>query len=159
MRGLVCNWDTINSLSWEDYDILAFNEVWKINDFENLKISDFNIKTVKLRDVTRGGGSIIYVRDNIKCAILETPFIEGVIESTGIKIGKFNFIQIYRPPIGDKNLFIEKLSEYIDNLKGEQILIGGDFNINNLVKNKWIDYMCNNYQLNAEISKPTRINS
>ncbi len=70
------------------------------------------------------------LRDNIEVEKLQTPFAEGTIESTGIKIGKLTFINIYRPPSGDRDLFVDYLMQYIDTLRGQEIIIGGDFNLN-----------------------------
>jgi len=32
VRGLVCNWDAATSFDWNNYDVVAFNEIWNIND-------------------------------------------------------------------------------------------------------------------------------
>ena len=159
VRGLVCNWESATSFNWEDYDLLAFNEVWSIQDFENLSVSGFEIKTIKLRNVNRGGGTIIFGRENLKTSALCTPFIEGVIESTGIAIGNVIFIQVYRPPSGNKDDFVSELTGFLDNLGDKKILIGGDFNLNNLVNNNWINQICENYGLEAKIKIPTRVES
>ncbi len=55
VRGLVCNWNAVKAIDWNDYDIVAFNEVWNIKEYENLKVEGFEIKTKKLRDNRRGG--------------------------------------------------------------------------------------------------------
>ncbi len=61
VRGLVCNWDAATSFDWNNYDILAFNEVWNIKDFENLVVENYEIKAKKLRTNSRGGGIIILI--------------------------------------------------------------------------------------------------
>jgi hypothetical protein len=131
VRGLVCNWSNATSFDWNEFDILAFNEIWDIKDYEKLKINGFEVKSCKIRQNQRGGGTIIFGRNDIKMKILVTPFIEGIIESTGVKeVGTLNFINVYRPPSGDKNLFVENMAQYLDTLRGQKVVIGGDFNLN-----------------------------
>ncbi len=55
VRGLVCNWSSATSFSWNEYDLVAFNEIWEIKEFENLIVDNFEIKTKKCRQTTRGG--------------------------------------------------------------------------------------------------------
>jgi len=98
VRGLVRNWDAVKTIEWDKYDVVAFNEVWNIKEFENLTVDNFEVKTKKLRINRRGGGTVIYAKTNVECIVLDTPFIDGVIESTGVKISGINFINIYRPP-------------------------------------------------------------
>jgi hypothetical protein len=54
VRGIVANWSSVTSFSWEDYDLLAFNEVWNVKQYENLKVEGFEIKAMKLRQLGRG---------------------------------------------------------------------------------------------------------
>ena len=128
VRGLVCNWESATSFNWEDYDLLAFNEVWSIQDFENLSVSGFEIKTIKLRNVNRGGGTIIFGRENLKTSALCTPFIEGVIESTGIAIGNVIFIQVYIfGKVTSTQAFLEKGT--INSLSVVKLILLGVINI------------------------------
>ena len=159
VRGLVCNWPNATAFNWHEYDIIAFNEVWAIKDFENLTVEGFEIKSIKLRENSRGGGIIIFGKKELITKPLETPFHEGIIESTGIKIGDTNFINIYRAPSGNKDEFVDLLSTYLDTIGGQKIIIGGDINLNYLVENKWIDNICDNYQMEAKIKKITRLES
>ena len=159
VRGLVCNWSSATSFNWDDYDIVAFNEIWEIKTFENLKVQNFEIKSVKTRQLARGGGTIIFGRSNITMKQLNTPFIEGCVETTGIKIGSVNFINIYRPPSGDKNMFVDTLAQYLDTLRGQKVIIGGDFNLNAIGGNIWLDTLCNLYGLDIKITGETRIES
>ena len=106
-------------------------------DFFALKLKQF---------ISRGGGSIIFGKTDLKTLELDTPFVEGTIETTGLKIGDIYFLQIYRPPSGNKDNFVEILSTYLDTLGGRKLVIGGDFNLNSSVKNKWLEKLCNNYK-------------
>ena len=159
MRGLVCNWSLIKTINWSDYDILTFNEVWNIKDFESLKVEEFEIKSVKLRENSRGGGTIIFGRKNVSMKILSTPFIEGTIETTGIIIGTTHIVNIYRPPAGNKDEFVLILANFLDTLRGKNIVLTGDFNINFLLSNNNMENICNLYNLKAKIRNVTRIAS
>jgi hypothetical protein len=158
-RGLVCNWSSATSINWDEYDVIAFNEIWDIKNFENLKVDNFEIKTVKTRENTRGGGTIIFGRSNITMKQLHTPFLEGVCETTGIKIGSLNFINIYRPPAGDKNNFVDIITQYLDTIRGQKVILGGDFNLNSIGGNLWLNTLCNLYGLDIKITGVTRIES
>jgi len=157
VRGLVCNWDAATSFDWNNYDVVAFNEIWNIKDFENLNVENFEVKTVKLRNIRRGGGSIIFGRKNLQCEVLNPPFREGCIETSGIKINGVNFINIYRPPSGDRDVFFDLLGEYIETLGNSKILIGGDFNINLFTELQIIENFGLHYGVAHKISSVTRI--
>ena len=159
VRGLVCNWHVAESFDWNLYDIVAFNEVWQIKNFENIVKEGFEVKTCRLRENSRGGGTVIFTKIGLEVKPLVTPFIEGTIETTGIKIGRLNFINIYRPPNGNKDQFTDTLMQYLDTLGGQQILIGGDFNLNLIGGNTWIKSICDAYRLEAKIRDITRIES
>ena len=159
VRGLICNWSNAVSFDWGNYDVVAFNEVWGIKTFENINVPNFEIKTMKLRQNSRGGGTIIFGRKDITCEILETPFWEGCLESTGIKIGTTHFVNLYRPPNGNKQEFVDILMQYLDTLGGKNIIIGGDFNLDLTGGNRYIEDICNLYRLEPKIRDCTRIDS
>ena len=157
VRGLVCNWQNICSIDWSQYDILAFNEVWNIKDFENVIMEGYEVKAVKLRQLARGGGTIIFGRKELEMVEINSPFIEGCLESTSIKIGNTLFINVYRPPSGSKDIFVEVLSNFLSSQRFSNIIIGGDFNLNMLEDNPWINTVCNMYLLEKKISGVTRV--
>ena len=157
VRGLVCNWSLVKTINWSDYDILAFNEVWNIKDFESLKVEEFEIKSIKLRENTRGGGTIIFGKKNIKTKVLNTPFIEGTIETTGLIVGTTFIVNVYRPPGGSKEEFVLILANLLDTLRGKNIVITGDFNINFMTNNNNMENICNMYNLKAKIRNATRL--
>jgi hypothetical protein len=159
VRGLVCNWSQIKTIDWSDYDIITFNEVWGIKEYEALKVDEFEIKAVKLRENARGGGTIIFGRKSFNTKLLNTPFVEGTIETTGITVGNTCIVSIYRPPGGSKEEFVVALANMLDNLRGRNIILMGDFNINFLVNNNILENVCNLYNLKAKIKSVTRIAS
>jgi len=159
VRGLVCNWQNAISFDWGDYDLLAFNEVWSIKNYENLIVEGYEIKAKKLRDNKRGGGTIIFGKKSIKTLEIESPYLEGCIETTCVKIGDIVFVNVYRPPSGNKEIFKNKLVEFLNSSRNSKILIGGDFNINMFREDAIIREICNLYQLEVKINEVTRIAS
>ncbi len=130
VRGIVKNWKTIKQIKLENYDILLFNEIWQIRDFENLVIEGFVIANVYQRTENRGGGVIIFTRDTLKFEKYESPVATGIIESTSIIMNNNVITSIYRPPSGNKDQFVDKLIEWTESLGGKRVYIGGDFNLN-----------------------------
>ena len=159
MRGIVCNWSSIQSLDWNSYDILAFSEVWAVKEFENLQVPGYEIKSIKLRQETRGGGVIIFGKKELKTETIDTPFIEGIIESTGIRVGNINIINVYRPPSGNKNEFIDQFINTMDSLRGGKVVMTGDFNINFRLENNILNNICGLYNLVVRLNGVTRVAS
>jgi len=160
VRGLVRNWDSIKLLDLNSYDILIFNEIWQIRDFENVNLPNFVTANIYQRVNQRGGGVIIYTRDNLQFDKIESPIEEGSIETTAIKLGNLIVAAIYRPPNGDKNLFVEKLTDWINRQHNRSIFIAGDFNINYLNRDiQYFDTIETLTGLTPSITEITRIES
>jgi len=137
-----------------------FNEIWQIRDYEHLNIDSFLIANSYQRIDQRGGGVIIFVRDNIEYEKYESPIIDGVIETTAIKVKNTVFMSLYRPPSGNKQIFNEKLIEWIESTRDKNIYIAGDFNINYLSNDKqYFDDIRNSTNLEPKISRVTRVQS
>ncbi len=113
-----------------------FNEIWQIRDYENINIEGFKIAKINQRENRKGGGVIIYIRESLKYTNIDSPFMEGVIETAATKINGNIFVSLYRPPSGSKNDFITHLTSWIDSITGSKIYIAGDFNINYLNNEK-----------------------
>jgi len=142
----------------EKYDVLLFNEIWQIREFEILKIDGFNLANCYQRTESKGGGVIIFVRDTLKFTKLESPVVFGIIESTSILIDNLIVTSIYRPPSGNKSQFIEQLIEWIETLGNKKLYIAGDFNLN--YNNQDINYyriLEESTALKASISETTRV--
>ncbi len=159
VRGIINNWDAIKNVNWRDYDFLAFNEIWAIKDFESLQIDEYEIKSVKTRFNRRGGGVIIFGKKELRCEIITTPFIEGTFESIGIKVDKLVIINVYRPPSGNVNTFLDELANLLESFSSNKIVLTGDFNINFLVNSNAIHNLCRQFGLQARINKVTRLAS
>ena len=159
VRGLVNNWSSIKKIKWDDYDIIGFNEIWGIKNYENLRIEGYEIKCQKIRESSRGGGTLIFGKKTLPTKVLNTPFVEGCFESTGVSIGKVIFLNIYRPPSGNKDEFVNILTQYLDTVRGQKLLIGGDFNFDTTNGNAFMNTICNLYGLRIEINSVTRVDS
>jgi len=138
---------------------LAFNEIWAIKNFENLIVEGYDLKCVRTRENSRGGGVMIFGRDNIITQPINSPFIEGILETVGIKIGNTVLINIYRPPSGNRQIFVDELCSFLDSINGLDIIITGDFNINFLENNNILEAVCNQYGIETKIKRVTRIAS
>jgi hypothetical protein len=159
VRGLVKNWCSASNFDWDKYDLIGFNEIWGVKEFENLKVNNFEVLTCRQRTERRGGGSIIFGKSALNVKVLNTPFVEGIIESTGVKVNGIIFLNIYRPPSGDKTEFLEILSQYLDTVRGSKLLLGGDYNINSLSGYTVLNSICSLYNLEVKINDITRIES
>lgn len=109
VRGVVKNWDAIKQLNLKKYDILLFNEIWQIREFECLQINEFKLANVTQRVNSRGGGCLVFIRNNIAYDKFESPNIEAVIETSSIIINNTVITSIYRPPSGCKRVFTQEL--------------------------------------------------
>jgi len=137
-----------------------FCEIWQIRDFEHLQIENFKIATINQRENQRGGGVIIFVRNNID--FIEIPHIttSGVIETASIKVNNIIVMIIYRPPAGNKNLFVEQLVNWIESNRSNYYYIAGDFNLNYLNRDReFYDKIKQSTGLEPRINTPTRIAS
>ncbi len=93
-----------------------FNEIWQIRDFEKLKIPEYSLANIFQRENSKGGGTIIFIKNNLKYEQIESPKIEGTIETSSITIGNNIFTSLYRPPSGNKSNFTDELSSWIESI-------------------------------------------
>jgi hypothetical protein len=49
IRGLVKHWDTLKQIKKNEFDILMFNEIWQVRDFENINIEGFKVASIVQR--------------------------------------------------------------------------------------------------------------
>ncbi len=135
-----------------------FCEIWQIRDFEHLSIENFKLASVMLRENQRGGGVIIFVRDNIKYEVAEQVIVQGVIETAVIKVSNIMFMVVYRPPSGNKKQFVDKIIEWIERHGNIHLYIAGDFNLNYLGTDRELfDRIKNETRVIARITEPTRL--
>jgi hypothetical protein len=65
VRGIVKNWSAIEQIDTNKYDVLLFNEIWQIKAFEFVKIKNFKLANIYQRETSRGGGVLIFVKENV----------------------------------------------------------------------------------------------
>jgi hypothetical protein len=155
VRGLVKNLKLINSLNLAEYEVLLLSEIWNIKDFENVKINGFELAHWYQRE-NRGGGVAIYVKTGMEFTQINGKINIGITEAIGINANGLSIFCIYRPPSGNKNEFINDMCSLMDNNRGRKVILGGDFNINNLVENNVLNDWANTYNLKAKIKGITR---
>jgi len=136
VRGIVKNWDSFLQVNLDKYDILLLNEIWQIKEFENINLENYELATIKQRTNQKGGGSLIYIKKNIKYKTIESPFEENLLETSAIIVDNTVFCSLYRPPSGNKNESIDKLIDWIESIRNSNLVIAGDWNLNNLNNDK-----------------------
>ncbi len=104
----------------------------------------------------RGGGVIIYVKNEIKYETIQTKNVEGIIESCGIRIGDLNIVNIYRPPSGRKAAFVEQIIELMEEMNGGKVIIGGDYNINFMSSTTCMTNVIEFYDIKPQLKGVTR---
>jgi len=150
-------------------DIIALQEIWAASG--KFHIPGFNLelnrRNCKNSTKKRGGGTAIYIRDDISYTTITDLNLEEIdcIESIAILIKNTAIINIYRPPNGELDSFNSKLEQITTDISRKymrkNILITGDMNIdllkhNHLGSNNYIDILhCKGYA--SYNSLPTRI--
>jgi hypothetical protein len=156
----VKNWDAVKQLDLSRYDVLIFNEIWQVRNFENINIPDFKIANIYQRERQRGGGVLIYIKENLSYEKYEAPVITGVVESIAISLNSNIILGLYRPPSGNKQTFMDTLINWISDQRNKNIYVAGDFNLNLLNNDKNIyDMIEASIGLSPKINNVTRIAS
>jgi len=160
VRGLVKNWDKIKAIDLSKYDIIMFNEIWQIRNFENASLPGFKIANIYQRENQRGGGVIIYIRDDYEYEKIEGLVVNGICELAAISMRNSVISVIYRPPSGNRLQFRDALADWISNNHNKNIYIAGDFNLNYLGNDKAIfDSIEAQTGVSPKINEITRVQS
>ena len=134
VRSLKSNFDLLITSELITADIICCQEVWGLRREDILEIDGFDKPVTKVRVNKRGGGVAIYVRKGIIYNSVQTPFVEGEIESVGItlKLGnsKLTLLNCYRPP--NRDLLLEPIKNWVLNSNNMNVVIVGDMNVNTL---------------------------
>lgn len=113
---------------------ICIQEIWKCNNPGNLQLLNYNQPILRQRKNKTGGGIGIYVKNDIVHTVIESPFVEGVIETLAVKITvnrkKIVLLNIYRPPGRDLNC-LQLLENWLRTIN-VKVIVTGDFNINTL---------------------------
>ena len=138
-------------------DIICLTETWFKPD-SAIPLSNYICADSKAREISRGGGSAIYVKPTIKYSrpqIFEAHSVEHHFEISAISIHKLNnihlkkpwvILSIYRPPTGDFEVMLEKLEAVLSTLHEMNChySLSGDFNIDFLdPRRKDVISLCN----------------
>nr|CAH7768669.1 unnamed protein product [Callosobruchus chinensis] len=161
--GVICF--VLFYLENEKLDILGISETWLTDMVTSdvLYIEGYSLIR-KDREVGRGGGVLIYIKDSLKYQAID---VFGNIEQLFVKINcrDYNFVLgvAYKPPTVNYKYFIDSLevSFTIASTYSENILFLGDVNINFLsadsVATKYFNSMLTSLGLNQLVSEPTHI--
>ena len=154
-------------LETENFTLVGLSEHWlKPNESEALQFKNYVVKSHFSRPDSSHGGSMILCQKPFHCFSLDCIkllSLERHCEISAITLSKINLvvINIYRPPSGNFDLFLEILTELFTNINSltKNIILAGDFNVifntDNLLKNRLCDFMhC--FGLRPIVDFPTR---
>ena len=152
----------IIEIELQSYDILIFSETWLSPDVsnDNLSITNFNPPFRCDRVGRPGGGVAIYVRDGITATErpdlsvngVEAIWIEIQLSRKKLLVGGF-----YRPPNSNNNHWnlMEHSFDQAFNQTVADILIAGDFNINQTMPSNKLSNLIKSYNAHQLINNPT----
>lgn len=155
----------------ENVDIFCLSEHWiSNNDIINLNFPNFNLISYCARSTHIHGGSLILAKPGIDCINFDQINklsvelqIEmcGIIYHTSNKI-KIAIITIYRPPTGDLNYLVSKLTEAltIAMAKSDYIIVCGDINLDfnkKVLSTKILIDIFDSFELSVVTNEPTRV--
>ncbi|KAK9728727.1 hypothetical protein QE152_g17039 [Popillia japonica] len=77
------------------------------------------------------GGVCIFARHDIECTPINLDYLNNEInfEIAGLRSKDFYIFTIYRSPLGDFDVFLDSLTQLLDNFFGKTMIISGDFNV------------------------------
>ena len=138
---------------------LCLQEVWSLDHIPTLP--GFQKLYYKCRSTNKAGGVGFYISDKFKYTILDSPFIENVLESIAVKISvnphkSMKLVNVYLRP----NQKLDDLLPLISTLPvgGRNTMVVGDFNYNLMNSNntKLVEKF-NELGLASIVDQPTRI--
>ena len=154
------------------YDVIIISETWfKINNKDLYQLNGYKVAHT-IRNVKRGGGVSIYIRDLFHLEIIKnySKSIDSICDILTIKLSNkslnnkvFIISGIYRSPTYDIVLFNDFVYTFLNSISNNNdTFICGDFNIDILNKNKLLlidNFIDLFYQFSffPTINKPTRI--
>ena len=170
-RSMCANFDQFHllfDLLKHKFDIICVSESWLDESISNLyNFEGYN--AYHSYRLTRGGGSSIYVRNNLNCNLIDIDlnmnFGNSVILNVTHKTKSIIVGTFYRSQKADPVIFIKKFLEILTNINkvnNSEIILCGDFNFD-LLKLESCDVSLNffnainSFSLIPMITKPTRI--
>lgn len=157
--------ETISKISW---DIIILTETWCNNNITNeiISLDGYQLFRKDRNLNIRGGGIVVYIKNKYRCNVInldEAANTELLWISLNIRGLHTILGAAYRPPKFPYLEFLSTLEQCLSNVvpKYDQVLIGGDFNIDFLDANgnayKKLFNILDSYSLNQVVSSPTRI--
>lgn len=137
---------TLTKNCLDNIDIICLTEV-NVKKYELClyNIEGFNLYS-KTREKQRGGGIVIYVKENITFKTYNTAGSYCELLHGCLQAGRYesDIIVCYRPPKTDKPLFIKAIEQVIRSVpKNKDLVMIGDYNIDILEEH--LDYISNSY--------------
>ncbi|XP_032364024.1 uncharacterized protein LOC116677977, partial [Etheostoma spectabile] len=165
VRSLVSKREQIEHLLYYyDVDFMGLSETWLKSSSPEAAVSLPDYQTFrKDRDQEKGGGVLIYVKNNLKSSLIKWPS-NITLECVGVNISlsrekSLTAICIYRPPKAKVD-FYEQLDSLLTSCDREkEILLFGDFNVDwdEETKRKNLKRITDSFKLTQMIEQPTRI--
>ena len=159
-------------------DILNINETWLHDDIDDefVSIKDYTLirsdrMTIEAGLVKRGGGLCTYVKNGLVCEDIRDRIISNkdierhLMKYTLPYTRPIYVLNVYRPPTGDIDTFINSLKQILEEYRNQRcdIFIGGDLNIDmkhiNSHDTKKLGKFLKLNQLKQKIDKVTRPDS
>lgn len=149
-------------------DLVCVTETWfKANLLSFYNIDGYTMVESYCRTQARGGGVAIYSRTGLKVDPVHSRVqpIEMHFEFACVRAQYFKqayvIVVVYRSPLGNINLFIENLSELLEELFKSSItmIVCGDFNIDFAKMSRERDELCDlllSYGLVSHVTSATR---
>ena len=154
-------------LAQKAFDILSIQETKIDRTFPN---SQFHVEGFKLfrRDRVKGGGGIaVFISENIITTTRKVActHLEALLFDLRIGQRQFALLSAYKPPSVDNNIFTNEMLKVMDQatLLSDNIICIGDLNcdilhpLHNNKQGKCLLDICDVYDLDPLINKPTRI--
>ncbi|XP_047994390.1 uncharacterized protein LOC125232679 [Leguminivora glycinivorella] len=151
-------------------DVLCLTEHWlEDNQISSVNIQNYSLRAQYCRTSRQGGGTCIYAKTDL--VTMERKEISALSVEMNIELCAIECIGadliivcIYRPPNGDVQLYLSKLSELLSMhaIKNYNVLLIGDINIDLMVKcnlNKNLNNTITQFGFRQLIKIPTRINN
>ena len=148
---------SVKELLSHNLDLLVINETKLDDSFPNAQFQINGYKCLRKDRNIFGGGLCLYINEDIPSKQIYTKLLEG-LESICIEMNlrkrKWLVIGIYKPPQSCSKMFIEKLSNQLNDLHTNyDILLLGDFNMT--PEDLKLQVFCDTHDLENLIKEPT----
>ena len=172
IRSLNKNFDEFfHDVERINFDVIALTETWLSNDVAQLYTKYQNYSGTFLNRNSIGGGVGFFVSNVLQYDVIDDlTYNESDIECLFIKLNYYNHMiiigNIYRPPKGDTNIFIDKIETLLNhcrlNFTHYPLYLLGDYNIDLLkhsenIKTQIFLNTMFSYNLCPVIRRPTRV--